>query len=124
MLYVISVVLQVLLALLFLMSGSRKLKGSQDSINEFVHLGLPRWFRLVAGVVELVAVASLVIGIWSAAWAAIGALLIGAISLGGIIAMLRVKEPFRGHIVLLVTGLLAIIVLWINASGFLNFLGF
>ncbi|MFE6074218.1 DoxX family protein [Paenibacillus sp. NPDC057886] len=73
---IVSITLQTLLILMFLMASSGKLRGAKTPIEEFEKLRLPQWFRVVTGIVELVSAAALIIGYWYASWVATGALLI------------------------------------------------
>lgn len=121
--HVVSLVLQTLLTLMFLMAGFGKMTGSKTSIEEFKTLRLPQWIRVVTGVVEFVSAAALIIGYWYASWTVVGALLIVIFSICGTMAMVRVKEPFKNMIVILVIAVLAIILFLINIEDFSNFLG-
>lgn len=55
------VVLSILLAGLYLMSGSSKLGGAEQHVKGFAHWGHPDWFRLVIGTIEVVAAILLLI---------------------------------------------------------------
>jgi uncharacterized membrane protein YphA (DoxX/SURF4 family) len=91
---VLSAVLQTLLILYYLFSGISKIAGVKYWADIFEHLGLPAWFRVVTGLVQLVGAAGLIIGFWYAdavAWAAIW---LGVTMLFAILAHLRVKDPF------------------------------
>jgi putative oxidoreductase len=69
----------VLLALIFVPQGWSKFSDVSGWAVAFRHWGYPDWFRITIGVVELSAVALLLLG----RTAALGALLIGAVMLGG-----------------------------------------
>lgn len=60
-----AIVLQSLLALVFLMSGSTKLIGQKMQVDNFSNIyRYPQWFRLVTGAVEVSGAAGMVVGIW------------------------------------------------------------
>ena len=122
--HVVSIVLQTLLTFMFLMASFGKLTGSKTSIEEFKTLRLPQWFRVVTGVVEFVSAAALIIGYWDACWVAVGALLIAIFAICGALAMVRVKEPFKNMIIIIVIAALAIILFLINVSEIPNSPGF
>lgn len=54
-------VLSILLAALFLMSGGSKLARAEQHVKGFAHWGYPDWFRLVIGAIEVVAAILLLI---------------------------------------------------------------
>jgi putative oxidoreductase len=92
---VVAMILQILLVLMFLMSGSGKIAGNKMSAEVFEHLKLPQWFRFFTGLVEVIGAAVLIVGFWQPSWIAVGALWFGIISLGGILAHIRVKDTFK-----------------------------
>ena len=54
-------VLQIGLAVMFVMSGANKLIGTPDMIGLFEAIGIGQWFRYVTGIIELVAATLLII---------------------------------------------------------------
>ena len=50
---VLSIILQVILGLGFLMFGFMKF-GSKQMVEGFKHYGYPGWFRVFTGIVELI----------------------------------------------------------------------
>lgn len=71
---VFSVVLQSLLVLYYAFSGGAKIAGVKYWADIFKNIGLPQWFRVVTGIVQLVGAALLIIGYWYAgavAWAGV-----------------------------------------------------
>lgn len=119
--HIVSIILQTLLTLMFLMASFGKLTGSKTSIEEFNTLKLPQWFRVFTGIVEFVSAAALIIGYWDASWIPVGALLIVIFAICGALAMVRVKEPFKNMIIIMVIAVLAIILFFINVSDLSNF---
>ncbi|MFB7139201.1 DoxX family protein [Gottfriedia sp. NPDC056225] len=121
---ILSTILQILLALMFLIAGFGKVFGSSSSVESFNHLKLPQWFRVITGLVELIGVASLIIGFWEASWIPAGGLLLGVVAIGGIIAHIRVKDSFKQTFTILLLGIIGFVLLWINYSDLSNFPGF
>ncbi len=68
-------VARVMLASLFLLTGFDKLVDIEDAAGDIAEIGLPfpAFLAVVAGLVELVCGAALVVG-WRAGWAAVGLL--------------------------------------------------
>lgn len=63
---VLSIVLQSLLILYYVFSGSAKVAGAKYWVDIFNNLGLPQWFRVVTGFVQLLGAAVLIVGYWNA----------------------------------------------------------
>lgn len=59
--HIAVLVLSFVLAALFLFSGGSKLAGAEQHVQGFAHWGYPAWFRVVVGVVEVVAAVLLLI---------------------------------------------------------------
>ncbi|WP_340008426.1 DoxX family protein [Paenibacillus sp. FSL K6-0276] len=121
---IVSIVLQSLLVLTFVMAGFGKVTGSQMHVENFKHWGLPQWFRVVTGLVELVAAAALIVGYWEPSWAAAGALLLGVTAIGGVLTHVRVKDSFKQTFPIILLGVLAFIVFFIRLSDLGDFPGF
>ena len=68
---VLSIILQIILGLGFLMFGFMKF-GSKQMVEGFKHYGYPGWFRVFTGIVELIAAALVIAGIWNETLAALG----------------------------------------------------
>ncbi|MEM5596464.1 DoxX family protein [Niallia circulans] len=107
--HIVTIILQSFLIFMFLMAGSRKLTGDKTAIEEFKSLRLPQWFRVFTGGYELVAAAALIIGYWDGSWIATGSLLTVIFAIIGTLAMLRVKEPFKNMIMIIVIAIFALI---------------
>lgn len=92
---VVAIVLQVLLGVVFVMSGATKLTGQKMHVDNFDRWLLPQWFRLVTGVVEILVALGLIVGIWAddLGWWAAFALTI--VMLVGILVHVRVKDPLK-----------------------------
>jgi len=112
----LSIILQCLLIIIFILAGGSKIAGAKVQIDAFNHLGLPQWFRVVTGLVQYVGVAGLIIGFWqpwAVAWA--GAWL-GITMLCGALAHLKVKDPISKTIPALVLAVIAIVLLFIHTD--------
>lgn len=90
--------LQGFLAVLFFSLGIQKIMGHEIQVDIFRNLKLPQWFRVVTGWVELVGVIGLIIGFWVPWVLVIAGLWIGITMLIGMIAHIRVKDPFSKSI--------------------------
>lgn len=110
---ILAWVLQGLLALMMLMAGMGKTFGSKMHIEAFKHWQLPQWFRVVTGIVELGAAILLIIGFWNTTAAIVGAVILVAVGIGGVITHVRVKDPMKATATILVIGVLALILLLI-----------
>lgn len=58
-------IVQVLLALVFIMAGGTKLMGLEMHVTNFKDWGYPSWFRIFTGLWEVLGSIALVWGIWS-----------------------------------------------------------
>lgn len=104
-------ILQGLLALIFIMAGTGKTFGSKMHIEGFKKWGYPQWFRVVTGIIELGAAILLIVGFWNATSALIGAAILVAVGLGGVITHVRIKDPMKDTAPIGILGLLALILL-------------
>ena len=86
-------VLQSFLVLYYAFSGSAKIAGAKYWADIFNNLGLPQWFRVVTGIVQLIGTGLLIIGYWyvgAVAWAGIW---LGITMLAACLAHFRIKDP-------------------------------
>jgi putative oxidoreductase len=111
---ILLIVLQSLLALMFLMAGVSKLSGSKMHVENFKQWGLPQWFRVVAGIVEFAGAAALIVGYWDKNWTAVGSLILGITSIGGIIVHIRNKDSFKQTFPILLLAIISFIVFFIR----------
>ncbi|MFC4811939.1 DoxX family protein [Paenibacillus sp. GCM10023250] len=113
---VFSIVLQSLLVAYYVFSGSAKVAGANYWAEIFNNLGLPRWFRVITGLVQLIGAAVLLVGYWVAEAVVWGGIWLGMVMLAACLAHLRVKDSFAQTAPALVfTALIAILVLTIEA---------
>ncbi|WP_127592932.1 DoxX family protein [Paenibacillus lautus] len=116
---IFSIVLQSLLILYYLFSGSAKVIGAKYWVDIFNTLRLPQWFRIVTGFVQLLGAIVLIIGYWvegAVAWAGIW---LGITMLLAFLAHIRVKDQFGKTVTPVVFLVLIIILTMINADGLL-----
>lgn len=110
----ISLVLKILLGSTFLLTGFSKIFGVKAQVSAFDHLGLPQWFRLVTGFVQIIGVLALILGIWHPMWAAFGGLWLAVTMFFGVIAHMRVKDSLKSSVPALVLMILSLIVFFLN----------
>ena len=102
----LSIIIQVLLALMFLLAGLPKFTSNQQ-IEAFKTYGYSQSFRVFTAVVEVATALLLIIGIWNQQSAAIGGFLVFATMIGAIIMHIKLKDSIKNMvlpIVLLVLG--------------------
>lgn len=110
---VLSIILQVLLGLGFLMFGFMKL-GSKQMVEGFKHFGYPGWFRVFTGLVELISAALVIAGIWNETLAAWGGLFIVGTMIGAILTHIKIKDTVKNMMMPIVLLILGLIVLLVN----------
>lgn len=115
---VLSIILQVILGLGFLMFGFMKL-GSKQMVEGFKHYGYPGWFRVFTGLVEIISAVFVIIGIWNETLAAWGGLLIVVTMIGAIITHIKIKDAVKSMMMPIILLLLGFIVLFINFESLL-----
>jgi putative oxidoreductase len=91
-------ILQVLVALVFLMAGGSKLAGAAQAVEMYDIIGFGQWFRYVTGVIEVGSALLLLVP----SLAVFGAFLLGCTMIGAIIAHFTVlNAPPTGPVILL-----------------------
>lgn len=115
---ILSIILQIILGIGFLMFGFMKF-GSKQMVDEFQRYGYPGSFRIFTGVVEVVSALLVISGIWNNNLAVYGGILIVVTMLGAIITHIKVKDSVKGMIMPIILFVLGLIVLFINISFFL-----
>lgn len=106
---IITWILQLLLGVAFIMAGFGKLAGSKTHRDAFTHWKLPQWFRLLTGVIEVVAGGLLLIGFFQKDFAFYGALLIVVIGAGGVLTHVRVGDSVKDTIPIALLALFGLI---------------
>jgi uncharacterized membrane protein YphA (DoxX/SURF4 family) len=116
---ILSIILQGILGLGFLMFGFMKF-GSKQMVDEFKRYGHPAGFRVFTGLVEVISAVLVISGIWNDALAAWGALLIVGTMLGAIFTHMKVKDPANKMMMPIILLILGLIVLLINVGSLLG----
>lgn len=119
-LLIISIILQSLLALVFLLTGFMKVSGNKQQVETFEHLNLPQWFRVVTGLVQLIGAAGLIIGFWNPGVTALAGLWLAITMLGGVMTHIRAKDSITQAIPAFILAILATIITIFNLSDMLN----
>ncbi|RCW63135.1 DoxX family protein [Saliterribacillus persicus] len=110
---VLSIILQVILGLGFIMFGLMKFKSKQ-MVEGFKYFGYPVWFRVFTGLVELISAGLVISGIWNEKLAAWGGLLIVATMIGAIITHIKIKDSVKNMMMPIVLLILGLAVLALN----------
>lgn len=113
---VLSIILQALLGIGFLMFGYAKFT-SPDMKEGFKHFGYPSWFRIFTGIVEWIAAIFVLIGIWQLTFAAWGGFLIVATMIGAILTHIKIGDTLKGMMMPIILLLLGSTVLIINFNS-------
>ncbi|MED4761509.1 DoxX family protein [Priestia megaterium] len=116
---VLSIILQIILGLGFLMFGFMKF-GSQQMVEGFKHYGYPAWFRVVTGIVEIIAALLVIAGIWNVTLAALGGLVIMATMIGAIFTHIKIKDTVKNMMMPIVLFIFGLVVLLINFGSLLG----
>ncbi|MDR6726333.1 putative membrane protein YphA (DoxX/SURF4 family) [Paenibacillus amylolyticus] len=102
-------VLQVLLGIFFLFTGSKIISGKMA--EEFKRFGLPSFFNVLTGSFEIVGAIGMIVGIWIPIVAFWAGLLLGETMLAGAFTLLVLaKDPIQKAIPALVLLVLSLIV--------------
>jgi putative oxidoreductase len=115
---VLSIILQGILGLGFLMFGFMKF-GSKQMVEGFKHYGYPGWFRIFTGLVELISAALVIAGIWNETLAAWGGVFIVGTMIGAILTHIKINDTFKNMMMPIILLILGLIVLLINLESFL-----
>jgi len=121
---IVAIVLEVLLGLMFIMAGVTKIVGQKMHVDNFAKWGLPQWFRVVTGLIELVAGAAMIVGIWQPSWAAWAGVVLVVTMIGAVLTHVRIKDTFKNTVNSIVLLVLSVVVLWIQNGELANFPGF
>ncbi|MGW2936127.1 DoxX family protein [Streptomyces sp. NPDC001156] len=110
-------VLQVILAVLFVMAGVSKLAGAQDMVKLFQDVGVGQWLRYVTGSLELAGAVLLLVPRLSA----LGGLMLTGVMAGAFLTCLFVidQSPVPAAVLLI----LAVVVMWNRRELTLSIVG-
>jgi putative oxidoreductase len=117
--HIAAIVLQILLALMFLMAGFSKFKDKRQ-VEAFEHYGYPQWFRIVTGIVELVGAIGMIVGIWYPMVAHLAGVWLGITMLVAVITHIRAKDPAKMVLfpaILFVLNALVALLQWHGLAG-------
>ncbi|MBP0726400.1 DoxX family protein [Bacillus sp. RG28] len=117
---VLSIVLQSLLVLYYIVSGVAKIAGAKYWTEMFDHLKLSQGFRVFTGFFQLVGAIVLIIGYWYTGLIAWGAIWLGISMLIALIVHLRVKDPFSKNAPSLFFLIINIILIIINTKDMMH----
>lgn len=112
---IVAIIVQVLLALGFLMSGSMKVIGTKQSLEMRDHVHVAPWFWRLTGAIEVVGAIGMIVGIWFNALSVVAGLLLGATMIGAVYVHLSNKDQFGRVVpalVLLVLALVVVVIHW------------
>ncbi|WP_338752337.1 DoxX family protein [Bacillus sp. FJAT-52991] len=112
----LSIILQVLLALGFLMFGYQKFTSEQMK-KGFEYFGYGDSFRIFTGSFEILSAIVLIAGIWVKPLAAIGGFMIVATMIGAILTHMKVKDSVKNMLMPLMLLVLGAIVAALNWSS-------
>ena len=115
----LSIIIQVLLALMFLLAGLPKFTSNQQ-IEAFKTYGYSQSFRVFTAVVEVATALLLIIGIWNQQSAAIGGFLVFATMIGAIITHIKLKDSIKNMVLPIVLLVLGAFVFLANLNVFLG----
>jgi uncharacterized membrane protein YphA (DoxX/SURF4 family) len=116
-----AIIIECLLALMFLAAGLSLTLGSKAQVEGFKKFRLPQWFRVVTGLMQLIGVAALVIGFWDVSWAAWAGIWFGIMMLCAVAVHLRIKDPFGKLLPAIIVMILAVSVTLLHASELIPF---
>jgi uncharacterized membrane protein YphA (DoxX/SURF4 family) len=117
MMNVLSIVLQSILGLGFLMFGLGKF-GKQMK-EEFNRFQLSSSMRIFTGLVEVASAVIVIIGIWEDPYAAVGGILIAVTMFFAVLVhLVRVKDPAGKALMPFILFVLALVVVALNWSTF------
>jgi putative oxidoreductase len=111
--HIVSIVLQVILGVLFLMAAFSKF-GSKQQVEAFKHYGFSQGFRVFTGVVEVIGAAGMIVGIWYPVIATLAGLWLGIIMVGATITHIRAKDPGKATAMPIILLILAVVVAVLN----------
>ncbi|MGU3471246.1 DoxX family protein [Paenibacillus sp. D51F] len=120
---IVVIVLQILLGAAFLGSGFSKVTGNKMQVDNFNALGLPQWFRVLTGLLQLAGAGALIAGFWLPSWLEWGALLLAIIMFGAVFFHVKAGDSFGKAVPALVLTLLAAALLALRFSELSAFPG-
>ncbi|MFC5648800.1 DoxX family protein [Paenibacillus solisilvae] len=112
--HILSVILQSILGIGFLLFGLMKF-GSKQMVDEFKRYRLSSAMRIFTGLVEVVAAAIVIIGIWIDPYNVVGAILIAVTMFFAVLVhLIRVKDPAAKVLMPFILFVMALIIISLN----------
>ncbi|MCI9885567.1 DoxX family protein [Bacillus altitudinis] len=107
MITIFILILQIVLAVFFFLTGTKIISGKMA--EEFKRFGLPAFFNVLTGALELIGAAGMLAGIWIQTLALLSGLLLGGTMLAAAFTLIVLaKDPFKKAIPALVLFALSI----------------
>lgn len=112
--HILSVILQVILGIGFLLFGFSKF-GSKQMVEEFKRYKLSSGIRIFTGLVEIISAVIIIIGIWIDPYAAVGGVLIAITMFFAVLVhLIRIKDPAAKSLMSIVMFVLSVVVIILN----------
>src|SRR5699024_3163287 len=115
---IVSIVLQVLLGIGFMMFGYQKFV-SDDMKKGFEYFGYSDGFRLFTGTFEIISALVVWAGIWFNPLAIVGGLMIVATMIGAIATHIKMKYELKLMPMLMISLIIDAVVVILNVPGFI-----
>jgi uncharacterized membrane protein YphA (DoxX/SURF4 family) len=115
--FVVTIILAVLLALGFAMSGTQKLTRAKMMVEGAEHLGVPYSRYQLIGVLEILAAIGLIVGLWVAALGIAAGLGLVLLMIGALPYHLRAGDKVGQFGVPLLLGILALLEVIFRAAS-------
>jgi putative oxidoreductase len=111
--HILSIVLQIILGIGFLLFGF--MKFGKQMVAEFNRYRLSSGMRIFTGLVEVLSAAIIIIGIWVSPYALVGAILMAiTMFVAALVHLVRVKDPVAKAMMPIILFILAVIVIILN----------
>ncbi len=108
---ILVLILQIFLGIMFVLLGISSLIGPKPVRENFKHLGVPNFFRILTGIVQLIGGIGSFIGIFVSLLSALSSIWIILIMIVALGLHVRIKEPFKKNIPAIAVSILALLVL-------------
>jgi putative oxidoreductase len=87
---------QTAVGLVGIVAGGAKVTHQEGQIEEFERYGYPQWFRVITGLIEMVAGVGLIVGIaWRPEAALFGGLVFSGTMIGAVATHVRIDDPLQ-----------------------------
>ncbi|WP_313467155.1 DoxX family protein [Carnobacterium sp.] len=109
----LSIIIQLVLGIVFLIFGFVKFDAKKRG-KDFERYGYPQWFRIVSGVIEIIAAILAIYGIVNQTAAAWSGVVISVIMVGAIFTQIKIRDPLQKILMPVVILILGMIILALN----------